>query len=116
MPEADKSTRRKGGGRARDGAAGPSTSPKPAAAKVTVAIGSDPSGADVCLASDHVVLGKTDFRWSTEKGARTVKLLVRKRGYRGQDFTVTTDRDATRQVKLYKLGADDIDDIENCKR
>jgi serine/threonine-protein kinase len=93
------------------------TQPAPAVArKVKVVIGSEPAGADVCLAKDHVLLGRTKLEWSAEKSSHATRLLIRKRGYRGQELTVAVDRDAKREVTLTKLGPDDLDDTDNCER
>ena len=88
----------------------------PAARKIKIAISSEPSGADVCLSKDHILLGKTNFEWSTDKSARTAKLLIRKRGYRGREIAITADRDGKKQVTLSQLGPDDLDDTDNCER
>ena len=79
-------------------------------------IASEPSGADVCLAKNHVLLGKTKFEWNADRSARPTKLLLRKRGYRGQEISIAPDRDASKQVTLTKLGPDDLDDTDNCER
>jgi hypothetical protein len=84
--------------------------------KVKLVITSEPAGADVCLAKDHVLLGRTKLEWSADRGMHPAKLLLRKRGYRGQEIAVGTDRDGRKQVTLSKLGPDDIDDIDNCER
>jgi tRNA A-37 threonylcarbamoyl transferase component Bud32 len=91
--------------------------PAPAAPRrVKVVIASEPSGADVCLAKDHILLGKTMFEWTTDRSVRSAKFLIRMRGYRGREIAVATDRDAKKQVTLTKLGPDDIDDTDNCER
>ena len=87
-----------------------------AAAKVKVVITSQPPSADVCLASNRILLGKTRLEWTTDKSPRTVKLLVRKVGYRGQEIAVGLGADGKQQATLEKLGPDDIDDTVNCKR
>ena len=84
--------------------------------KVKVVITSEPSGADVCLAKDRILLGRTRFEWSPEKSARVAKFMIRKRGYRGEEVAVATDRDAKKQVTLSKLGPDDIDDTDTCQK
>jgi serine/threonine-protein kinase len=83
--------------------------------KVHVMIASDPPGADVCLASDRVLLGRTSLDWSTPKSGATLKFLIRKSGYRGQEISVSADTDARKRVDLDKLGPDDIDDVTNCR-
>jgi len=91
---------------------------KPASAprKVKVVITSEPSGADICLAKDHRLLGKTTLEWSADRTSRATKLLIRKRGFRGQEISVDTDRDTQKQITLHKLGPDDLDDTDNCER
>jgi serine/threonine-protein kinase len=96
--------------------AAPAPTPAPAPHKIKVVITSEPEGADVCLARDHILIGRTKLEWSAEKSTRNVKLLLRKRGYRGQEVVVATDRDGKKQVTLAKLGPDDVDDIDNCER
>ena len=88
----------------------------PAPHKVKVVITSEPSGADICLAKDHRLLGKTKLEWNTDKSSRPTRLLIRKRGFRGQEIAVDTDRDAQKQITLHKLGPDDLDDTDNCER
>jgi serine/threonine-protein kinase len=90
--------------------------PTPAARNIKVVITSQPSGANVCLATDHILLGKTRFEWSPDRSTSTAKLLIRKGGYRGQEIEVATDRDSRKQVRLTKLGRDDLDDTDNCNR
>jgi serine/threonine-protein kinase len=98
-------------------ASAPERTPRAASPrKIKIAIASEPSGADVCLARDHLLLGRTNFEWSADKSARPAKLLIRKRGYRGQEITLAPDRDARKQVTLAKLGPDDLDDTDNCER
>jgi serine/threonine-protein kinase len=81
-----------------------------AARKVKVFISSDPPGADVCLAGNRVLLGKTKLEWTIDKGTKDLKLMVRKVGYRGQDITFVPDGDFAKRVELDRLGPDDIDD------
>jgi serine/threonine-protein kinase len=88
----------------------------PTAQKVTITISSEPAGVDVCLAKDHVLLGKTTFEWSTDKVAHQAKLLLRKRGYRGREVVVPMDHDTKKQIVLTKLGLDDLDDTDSCER
>ncbi|MEP6653182.1 MAG: protein kinase [Myxococcales bacterium] len=83
--------------------------------KVTIAIASDPPGADVCLARDRIRLGRTTFDWKAEKSSHAAKFLIRKRGYRGQEIEVAPDHDVKKRVKLDKLRPDDIDDVDNCE-
>ena len=83
--------------------------------RIVAKLGEGGMGA-VCLARDHVLLGKTKFEWSADKGTRPAKLLIRKRGYRGQELSVAADRNASKQVTLTKLGPDDLDDTDNCDR
>ncbi len=78
-------------------------------------ITSEPSGADVCLASTRALVGRTNLSFSANKGGRATQLLIRKRGYRGQEITVSADREPTK-VKLDKLGPDDMEDIDNCEK
>jgi tRNA A-37 threonylcarbamoyl transferase component Bud32 len=85
------------------------------ARKVNLAIETIPSGADVCLASDMVLLGKTTLNWGVERSSRSFKLLIRKPEYRGQELTVSAEGDMKYQVVLDKLGRDDIDDVVVCK-
>jgi hypothetical protein len=87
----------------------------PPASRVHVTISTEPAGADVCLVSDRVLLGKTSFDWAVERSPQTYKLLIRKTGYRGQELTVSADGDVRHRVALDKLGPDDIDDVVNCK-
>jgi tRNA A-37 threonylcarbamoyl transferase component Bud32 len=94
-----------------------SNAPHPAVARtVKVVIASEPSQADVCLEKDRILLGRTRLDWKAEKRSGTEKLLIRKRGYRGETITVATDHDVKQQVNLSKLGPDDIDDIDTCQR
>jgi serine/threonine protein kinase len=93
----------------------PTPSP-PRERKVKVLITSEPPGADVCLKNDRILLGKTKFSWSTDKSPQEAKLLIRKRGYRGQEISVIPDRQVKQLVTLDKLGPDDIDDIDNCQK
>jgi hypothetical protein len=91
--------------------------PRPAAAhKARIVINSDPPGADICLARDHRLLGKTRLDWVTERSTQPAKLLVRKRGYRGQEIAIDTENDKSKLVLLHKLGPDDLDDTDNCER
>ena len=99
--------------------AAPSAPAAPAAARsrtVKVEIVTDPPGADVCLARDGILLGKTKYEWSTEKSSRVAKLWVRKEGYRGQDVSVAPRHDTRKQVTLKRLGVDDLEDTEGCHR
>jgi hypothetical protein len=82
---------------------------------VVVSISSEPSGADVCLASTRTRLGKTQLDWKTERSARNTRLLVRKEGYRGEEITVAPERDVKRRVVLRRLGSDDLEDTETCQ-
>ena len=86
------------------------------ARNVKVVIASDPPGADVCLARDGILLGKTRYEWSTEKSSRVSKFWVRKEGYRGQEVLVAPQHDTRKQVVLKKIGADDLEDTEGCRR
>jgi serine/threonine-protein kinase len=97
-------------------APGGSIAAPPAARTVKVVIASQPPGADLCLQKDRILLGKTRFEWHAPRSSREARLLIRKRGYRGQELAVATDRDSKRLVTLEKLGPDDIDDIDNCRR
>jgi hypothetical protein len=91
--------------------------PHPAVARtVKVVIASEPPEADVCLEKDRILIGKTRLDWKAEKRSGTARLLIRKRGYRGETITVATDHDVKQQVSLTKLGPDDIDDIDTCQR
>jgi serine/threonine protein kinase len=92
--------------------------PKPASTprKVKVVITSDPPGADVCLSRDHRLIGRTKLEWNADRSTRSTRLLVRKRGYRGQAIVVDTDHDTQKVVTLNKLGPDDLDDTDNCER
>jgi hypothetical protein len=96
----------------------PAPAPKPATAsrKVKVVITSEPSGADVCLSRNHLLVGKTKLEWNADRSSRPTKLLLRKRGYRGQEIAVDTDRDTQKAVTLHKLGPDDLDDTDNCEQ
>jgi serine/threonine-protein kinase len=85
------------------------------ARKIKVVISSEPAAADVCRADDRALLGKTRLIWNVERGPRPVKLLIRKRGYRGQEIAVVPTHDASRTVTLDRLGPDDIDDVDNCR-
>jgi hypothetical protein len=87
---------------------------KPATVKITIT--STPADADVCLARDHVLLGKTRYEWSPDRGSRVAKLWVRKSGYHGQQVVVSLDHDAKKHVELTRLGPDDIADLEACHR
>jgi len=40
---------------------------------VKVMIASEPAGADVCLARDRILLGRTKFDWKTERKSGTAK-------------------------------------------
>jgi eukaryotic-like serine/threonine-protein kinase len=93
----------------------PTPSP-PRERKVKVLITSDPPGADVCLKKDRILLGRTRFSWSVDKSSTEAKLLIRKRGYRGQEISVVPEREVKQLVTLDKLGPDDIDDIDNCQK
>jgi serine/threonine-protein kinase len=93
-------------------AAEPSSPPAPE--KVNVVVVSEPPAADVCLAKDRILIGRTKLEWTPEKSSRRAKLLVRKRGYRGRDITVGLDRDVTKHVTLNKLGPDELDNVDNC--
>jgi hypothetical protein len=92
------------------------TPPAVVSRKVKVVIASNPSGADVCLTKDRILLGRTSFEWRPEKSSRVAKLMIRKHGYRGEEISVATDHDVTKQVSLGKLGPDDIDDTDTCER
>jgi eukaryotic-like serine/threonine-protein kinase len=89
-------------------------SSRPVSDKVKLVISSTPPGADVCFASDHVVLGKTRLDVTTKRSTGTAKLLIRMTGYRGQDIPVVADRDIKKSVTLVPLGPDDISSTENC--
>jgi eukaryotic-like serine/threonine-protein kinase len=93
----------------------PTPSP-PRERKVKVVITSEPSGADVCLKNDRVLLGRTRLSWIVDKSPHEAKLLIRKRGYRGQEISVVPDREVKEVVTLDKLGPDDIDNTDNCQR
>jgi serine/threonine-protein kinase len=88
---------------------------KPAAGdKVKLVISTTPSGADVCFASDRVLLGKTRLDVNTKRNTGEAKLLIRKAGYRGQEITVVADHDVKKAIKLEPLGPDDMASTENC--
>ena len=70
----------------------------------------------MCLASNRVYLGKTKLSWNADKGAVPTRLLVRKRGYRGQEISVIPDREVRQTVTLDRLGPDDIENIDNCEK
>jgi serine/threonine-protein kinase len=94
-----------------------SPAPAPAAPKTgkpKVTITSQPSGADVCLASDRILLGRTKLSLSPDRFSSASKLLIRKRGYRGQEVSVGPGGDPSRHVKLDRLGPDDMENIDNC--
>ena len=80
-----------------------------------VTITSQPPGADVCLASDRILLGRTKLSWNTDRSTTPSRLLIRKRGYRGQEITVVPGRDPGKFVKLDNLGPDDMENIDNCQ-
>jgi hypothetical protein len=82
---------------------------------VTVAITSDPPGADVCLAASRARLGRTELDWKTERSSKPTRLLLRKEGYRGEEISIVPERDGKRRVVLHKLGADDLEDTEGCQ-
>ena len=98
----------------------PPPAPAPAAktatraGTVTIAISSDPPGAEVCLAEGRARLGKTQLDWKTEKSSRVTRLLVRKEGYRGEEIAIAPERDGKRRVVLQKLGLDDLEDVQPC--
>jgi eukaryotic-like serine/threonine-protein kinase len=93
------------------------TKPTPRTSKtiIKIAIVSDPPGADVCLAKDRILIGHTKLDWKVEKSSTAAKLLVRKRGYRGEEVTLKLQHDISKAVKLDKLGPDDIDDTDTCE-
>jgi hypothetical protein len=95
-------------------AAEPATESKPTTVKVTIT--STPSDADVCLARDNMLLGRTRYEWSPSRGSRVAKLWVRKSGYHGQQIVVSLDHDTKKHVELTRLGPDDIADLESCHR
>jgi serine/threonine protein kinase len=83
---------------------------------IKVAITSQPPGADVCLEKDRILLGRTKLDWKTEKRSGTAKVLIRKRGYRGEEITLDLEHDTRTAVTLDKLGPDDIDDLDTCEK
>ena len=95
-------------------AAAPAAASRPASDKVKLVISSAPSGADVCFASDRVLLGKTRLDVATKKNAGAAKLLIRKAGYRGQEISIVADHDIKKSIKLEPLGPDDMASTENC--
>ena len=78
---------------------------------VKIAITSTPPDADVCLARNDLLIGRTGFDWRPERSSRIAKLWVRKPGYRGQEIAVSLDRDSETHVDLTELGPDDIADV-----
>jgi serine/threonine-protein kinase len=98
----------------------PATAPKAAALAasrtVRVVIASEPPGADVCLAKDRKLLGRTKLDWKAEKRSGAEKVLIRKRGYRGDEINIDFAHDAKKAVTLTKLGPDDIDDTDTCEK
>jgi serine/threonine-protein kinase len=94
----------------------PSTAPS-SAGRGKVTITSQPSGADVCLASNRELIGKTSLSLPVNGDrSRPMRLLIRKRGYRGQEITISPDQELKKAIRLDKLGPDDMEDIENCQR
>ena len=86
------------------------------AVRLHLGFASQPAGADVCLASDRALLGKTKLTWKTDRSPNPTKLLIRKPGFRGQEISVVPARDVSKAVTLNKLGPDDIDDTDNCEK
>ena len=83
---------------------------------VKISITSTPPDADVCLARNDLLIGRTGFDWRPKTSSRIAKLWVRKPGYRGQEIAVSLDRDSETHVDLTELGPDDIADVESCHR
>jgi hypothetical protein len=88
----------------------------PGTRTIKVLIASEPAGADVCLAKDRVFLGRTKLDWKTEKKPGSARLLIRKHGYHGDEITIDLEHDAKKAVTLEKLGPDDLDDSDICKK
>jgi eukaryotic-like serine/threonine-protein kinase len=78
------------------GAAGPSGSP-PAAARVTIKLTSEPSGADVHRRG--VRIGTTPFDYATDASG-PITLIFRKEGYDDKLVKLTADRDRDQKVTL----------------
>jgi hypothetical protein len=81
---------------------------------VKVVIASDPPGAEVCLARDGILLGRTSYEWIAERSARAAKFRLWKEGYRAEEISIAPQHDTRKRVVLRKVGVDDIEDLESC--
>jgi serine/threonine-protein kinase len=84
--------------------------------KVHLGIDSDPTGAEVCLASDHVLLGNARVSVELPGDGGRVAFLVRHPGYRIERVSLRADRDQTQLVKLHPLGPDDLEAAAPCHK
>ena len=99
---------------AKAAAASPSPARPASGDKVKLVITSTPPGAEVCFATDRILLGKTRLEVNTKKSSSTARLLIRKAGFRGQEISIVADHDVKKAIKLEPLGPDDMASTENC--
>jgi serine/threonine-protein kinase len=76
--------------------------PPTSAANVTLAITSDPPGAEVYRMPQAVRIGMTPLRYDVEPVSGELVLLVRKRGYRDETVALRADHDAAQTIALVK--------------
>jgi hypothetical protein len=79
-------------------------------------IASEPAGADVCFATDRVLLGRTKLTWNADRSSNPAKVLIWKAGYHGQQLSIVPERDVKARVTLKKIGPDDIAEVESCQK
>jgi serine/threonine-protein kinase len=93
----------------------PATTPPPAsAAPARVVIDSEPPGAEVCLAHDHRLLGRTSASVELPADAKKAVLFVRLPGYRVEKIKLKPGREDHRKVVLHPLGDDELEAPSPC--
>lgn len=87
-------------------AAQPPVAPAPAPpAKATLAISSDPDGAEVYRMPQGVLIGTTPLSVPVDAVAGQLVFMVKKAGYRDETIAMAADRDGDQLVKLRKTAA-----------
>jgi eukaryotic-like serine/threonine-protein kinase len=80
----------------------PLSTPPPPPAKITIALRSDPGGADVYRMPQGVRIGTTPLDYAMDPIDGEIVLIVKKRGYDDQQLAVRADRDHAQAVTLVR--------------
>ena len=83
----------------------PPVAPAPQPAKATLAISSDPDGAEVYRMPQGVLIGTTPLSVPVDAVAGQLVFMVKKAGYRDETIAMAADRDGDQLVKLRKTAA-----------